>query len=130
MRTPSRRQFLQAVAGVFGGGMTLTVRSATVSGATKKGSSLTHAEMDENWNHVANFTQSGSGASTRTILAKLREVVISVMDFGATGDGSTNDATAIQAAVDAAAGRIVWFPAGTYKVNSSIELNVQSGTGT
>src|SRR5689334_11016282 len=94
--------------------MTLTVRSATVSGATTKGSALTHAEMDENWNHVANFTQSGSGASTRTVSAKLQEWV-SVKDFGATGDGTTDDSTAFDNAVST--GRLVHVPAGTYRVN-------------
>jgi hypothetical protein len=81
--------------------MTLTVRSATVSGATTKGSALTHAELDENFNHLSQssnhtFTPSGSGASSRTVQAKLRELGKSPEDFGATGDGSTDDTTAIQ----------------------------------
>lgn len=39
--------------------MTLTVRSASVTGATTAARALTHAEMDANWDHVANFTPSG-----------------------------------------------------------------------
>jgi hypothetical protein len=56
--------------------MTLTVRSATVSGATTKGSALTHAELDENFNHLSQssnhtFTPSGSGAVARTVSSAL-----------------------------------------------------------
>lgn len=42
---------------------------------------------------------------------------INVKDFGATGDGVTDDTTAIQAAIDAAAGVArLFFPSGTYIV--------------
>jgi hypothetical protein len=59
------------------------------------------------------FLQSGSGAQTRTVQAKLRDTV-SVLDFGAVGDGVADDTVAIQAAIDAANHVIV--PAGTYIV--------------
>lgn len=69
------------------------------------------------------FTPSGTGATNRTIQAKLREVV-SVKDFGATGDGSTDDTAAIQAATAAVQGSRValFFPPGTYKVTSTISI--------
>jgi hypothetical protein len=59
--------------------MTLTVRSATVSGATTKGSALTHAELDENFNHLSqssnhSFTPSGSGLSSTTVQAVIEEL--------------------------------------------------------
>ena len=37
-------------------------------------------------------------------------------DYGAAGDGVTDDTTAIQTALDAAGVRLLYFPAGTYKV--------------
>lgn len=46
-----------------------------------------------------------------------------VVDYGATGDGSTNDTTAIQnAATDlrTSGGGVLYFPSGTYIVNQSI----------
>jgi parallel beta-helix repeat protein len=45
--------------------------------------------------------------------------VFNVKDYGATGDGTTTDTTAVQSCVDAALGAgggIVYFPAGTYVI--------------
>jgi hypothetical protein len=66
------------------------------------------------------FTQSGSGATLRGLQAKLRDDFISVKDFGAVGDNNTNDTPAIQAAIDAAAGRTIYFPRGIYRVDSGL----------
>ncbi len=68
------------------------------------------------------FTQTGTGASSRTFQNKSEDIV-SVKDFGATGDGSTNDFVAIQNAINAARGASkVYFPKGTYRVNRTIEI--------
>jgi hypothetical protein len=66
------------------------------------------------------FTQNGSGAVVRTVDSKLKDVV-SVKDFGAVGDGVTNDQFAIQAAINhisstAPFSGTVYFPPGTYRV--------------
>ena len=72
-----------------------------------------------------------SGDVTRTLQQKLDDYV-SVKDFGAVGDDSTADVTAIQRALDelyadtdkddARARRTLFFPAGTYKINSALTI--------
>jgi hypothetical protein len=82
------------------------------------------------------YINSGTGAVARTVQDRLRDY-ISVKDFGAVGNGSTNDVTAIQAAINAAAARppsggssglggisgaTVYFPSGVYRINSGITI--------
>jgi hypothetical protein len=65
------------------------------------------------------FTQAGSGAVQRTVDSKLKDVV-SVKDFGAVGDGVTDDRAAFVAAHAAApAGVPILVPAGTYFLSSN-----------
>jgi hypothetical protein len=50
--------------------------------------------------------------------------IINVLDYGAIGDGVTDDAASIQSAINSCpAGGIVWFPAKTFRVASSIILH-------
>jgi len=69
------------------------------------------------------FTQAGTGAVARTIDSKLKDVV-SVKDFGAVGDGTTNDTTAIQAALDSGATEVV-MPPGIY-ITTGVEIKAAS----
>lgn len=66
------------------------------------------------------FLASGTGASQRTVLDKLRDVV-SVKDFGAVGDGVADDTAAINAALASGAKR-VYLPSGTYKVGATLAV--------
>ena len=63
------------------------------------------------------YKNDGTGAVVRTIKDKLGETV-SVKDFGAVGDGVTDDTAAIQAAIDSE-GK-VYLPTGTYKITSQL----------
>ena len=45
---------------------------------------------------------------------------VNVIDFGAVGDGVTDDTVAVQAAIDAVDDGQLFFPAGTYLLNSDI----------
>jgi len=71
--------------------------------------------------NTSTFTQSGTGAVERSVAAKLAER-ISVTDFGAVGNGTTDDATAVQAADTYAAtvGAELYFPPGAYKLGSKV----------
>ena len=69
------------------------------------------------------YTPAGTGAVTTNVQTKLRQTV-SVIDFGATGNGTTDDTAAIQAAINALAttGGIVLIPPGIYKVSSTLNI--------
>lgn len=45
---------------------------------------------------------------------------LDVTYFGATGNGSTDDTTAIQRAITASKGKVLYFPNGTYKITSHL----------
>jgi len=93
-------------------------------------------KLDENFaafqaatgSSLVGFTRTEPGFVARTAEEKLREIV-SVKDFGAVGDGVTNDTAAIQAAVNSGA-RAVYFPATAngYRVTSKITLSTSNQT--
>lgn len=67
---------------------------------------------------------------TKVSYSMIKGAVVNVFDYGATGDGTTDDTEAIQAAVDAAfqpvasnyGGGVLFFPRGTYKITTAITL--------
>ena len=80
---------------------------------------------------LVGFTQSGTGAIARTSQDKARESV-SVKDFGAVGDGVTDDTLAIQAAINYVCnqttttigngGGRLFFPAGKYRFTDTLRV--------
>jgi len=70
--------------------------------------------------------------STQRTLQKRLDDYVSVKDFGAKGDDSTADVTAIQSAIDeiyidtdkadSRSRRILFFPAGTYRINAALKI--------
>jgi hypothetical protein len=68
---------------------------------------------------LVGYNEGGTGAVTRTVQARLRDYV-SVKDFGAVGDGLTDDSAAIQAAMNAASA--LYFPPGVYYVGYTLNL--------
>lgn len=65
------------------------------------------------------YTASGAGATTRTSGDKFNDLV-SVRDFGAVGDGLSDDTLAIQRALSAH--NTVYIPTGTYLITGTITL--------
>jgi hypothetical protein len=104
---------------------TITLGSNTVTGttaqfntaltdnnfATQAGSEVLTNKTIALTGNTVNYNQGGTGAITRTVQARLQDYV-SVKDFGAVGDGVTNDTAAIQAAITS--GKPIVFPAGNY----------------
>ncbi|MFP4361137.1 MAG: glycosyl hydrolase family 28-related protein [Alphaproteobacteria bacterium] len=67
--------------------------------------------------HGGYYRPAIEGARPRSVADRLGDM-ISVKDFGAVGDGKTDDAPAFQAAIDA--GYAIFVPRGTYKIKSSL----------
>ena len=78
------------------------------------------------------FIQSGLGAITRPVQDKLRDIKKSVLDYGALGNGSTNDTTSVTSA-RVATGGAYHFPSGhTYVLDASPDVfadNFTAGDG-
>lgn len=67
------------------------------------------------------FLQSGTGAVASTVQTKLRNFV-NAKDFGAVGDGVTNDTTALQNAINYAVsvGKSLFIPTGNYSCTAQL----------
>ena len=76
---------------------------------------------------LVTFTQSGTGAVSTNVQAKLRQL-LSIKDFGAVGDGVTNDTTAVQAFFNevTSTGAQGYIPAGEYLLTSGVTINLSS----
>ena len=61
---------------------------------------------------------------TKATFRMIRGADINVLDYGATGDGVTDDTAALQAAINASAASdvCIYVPAGTYKITSELTI--------
>ncbi len=110
---PSRRAFVSAAAT----SLLVPLGEAGAAGARMTGKAAAGAD----------FLQSGAGAVARTTQSKLDDI-ISVKDFGAKGDGVTDDSAAFQAAIDVVDGHAntytsIYLPPGDYRLTNTIRLN-------
>lgn len=101
-----------------------------------KGSALTQAEMDANWSAAVSgvdlaastgsalvgWIRSATGAIATTIATWLGWQPLNVKEFGAVGDGSTDDSAAFILAIAAASGRSLFInpPTSYYKLGSGL----------
>lgn len=74
---------------------------------------------------IPKFRQNATGAVNRAINLKLAETV-SITDFGAVGDGSTDDTAAIQAAINSGADQ-VYVPATTNGYRTTAPITITTG---
>jgi hypothetical protein len=86
---------------------------------------ITLAAVLDKWNNSAGSTNwqvliNGVATNLSSAFASVSGIFVNVKDpaYGAVGDGVTDDSTAINNAILAAAGGIVFFPVGTYSVNA------------
>jgi len=106
-------------AALIGNAPSGTVSATTVQGAINE---IVSDLASSTGASLVGFLQSGVGAVARTVQAKLSETV-SVKDFGAVGDGITDDKNAFDLA-DALNVQI-HVPAGDYLIGSSVTLSSQ-----
>jgi hypothetical protein len=95
------------------------VTIATYDNVTGNGSGVAAAFAASTGSNLVGFLQAGTGAVATTVQTKLRESV-SVKDFGAVGNGVTDDTLAIQAALNT--GRSVYMPSGTYLISFGLSI--------
>jgi hypothetical protein len=98
------------------GTYTLQIVATGYAGETKPGVVL-FDPSDSGASNNVQFLQAGTGAQVRSVQSKLRDVV-SVKDFGAVGDGITDDTLAFQRAFNYAnsvGGGTVYMPPGRYR---------------
>lgn len=108
---------------------TIKIQDGAVTSSKIQDGAIVNADVNAAADIAASklsFTQSGTGATTRTVDSKLKDVV-SVKDFGAVGDGVADDTAAIQAAITANLNGEVVVPKGTYKVTGPLSLNGFNG---
>jgi len=101
----------------------------TYDNISGNGSGILPLFSASNGSSLVGFLQAGANAVATTVQSKLRESV-SVKDFGAVGDGVTDDYSAISAAINSVSygtgiyqsGPSVYFPPGTYRCSQTIQL--------
>ena len=103
--------------------------TVTFSQGLHEGALVKFSTVQTQTSEVANagavtFLQAGTGAVPTNVQAKLRETV-SVKDFGAQGDGVTDDTAAIQAALDYCEinGYAIQGVPGTYLITNTLVIN-------
>lgn len=99
------------LSGIANGSVTLATRSSVRFGVNTTSNGY---EMLS-----GGFLAAGTGATSRDLQSKTRELCVTPQDFGAVGDGSTDDTTALNNWLACSAKR-KYAPAATYKYTSAL----------
>ena len=65
-------------------------------------------------------------ALTKVTNSMISGAVVNVLDFGADPTGASNSTAAIQAAIDSVTNGTVYFPNGTYSINTTLEIDANT----
>jgi hypothetical protein len=100
-------------------------RHNDLPGRTEPATHPAHAVTEETYGDVQaaiDALAAGGGSA-------LDWFIVTDPDYGAVGDGVTDDTAAIQAAIDAAeaVGGTIYFPAGTYLISATLNINPPAG---
>ena len=90
---------------------TQSAGAVAISGGTIGGADVSAADV----------TSSGSSTAS-TLAARHAHIPNAIDDFGAAGNGSTDDTTALQKAFTASATQVVTLPCGTYKITAPLTV--------
>ena len=103
-------------------GLALKADTTTVNSQLALKTSITSLSASTG-STLVGTTTGGTGSVARTVASKVNDTV-SVKDFGAVGNGVTNDTAAIQAAINYAITNsfTVSFPNGNYLIQSAINI--------
>lgn len=87
-----------------------------------------HGRIDSEVETINTRIDSEIETINNTIDSVKNSVVFNVKDYGAVGDGLTDDTEAIQSTINAASsvvgkGRTVYFPSGLYKVSNTLKIS-------
>lgn len=104
---------------------TVTFLSGVTLGSTVKFTTAVAQSSGATDAAIVAYTAPETGAVATTVALKLDQMV-SVKDFGAIGDGLTDDTAAIQAAFNT--GKSVSFPYGTYATSAPLTINTSGVT--
>jgi hypothetical protein len=96
--------------------ITAATNTANSANTTAGAANATAAAAQAAATAATQFQQAGTGATIRTNQSKLREGV-SILDFGAIGDGISDDTAAIQLAINevAVSGKVLLIPEGRFR---------------
>lgn len=101
----------------------LNAADGTFTGTvTAAGAALVAAADHDAQGALVSYLPAHTGGTSRTMTNKLSEIR-SVKDFGAVGDGTTDDLLAIQAALDSFGmdeGGTLYFPEGRYRITAGL----------
>jgi hypothetical protein len=121
----STQQFTAKVSGSTNTAVTWTTNDGSISASGLYTAPTVTANTTAIITATSQANTAESASATVTVDTTSAAKQVNVQSYGATGDGTTDDTSAIQSAIAAlTSGATLVFPAGTYKVTGVLTINV------